>query len=116
MSLFVAKPQPDQPLPQQTVKVELDPLTFSLKVFPEAVEVVPGRSSCGSFRICRRASCRGSASKARRDAARPLPGSASSPRPCSARCPSRARPGLYKYRLLVRSRTGTTREQGHAAV
>lgn len=116
MSLFVATQQQVVPLPQQTVKVELDPLTFSLKVFPEAVEVVPGAQVLWEFSNLPEGFVPWIRFES--DGTTPLgpfPGISQLSSTLLGAVPA-GTAGTYKYRLLVRSRTGTTREQGHATV
>lgn len=104
------------PLPQQTVKISFDPLTFGLRAEPYAVAVVPGTRIFWEFTDLPF----GFAPWLRFESdgqhpLGPLPRLSQLSSTLVGEIPPDA-VGTYRYRVMMRSRTGTTREEGRASI
>ncbi len=105
------------PPPQQTVKAEFDPATFTLRVSPDEIYLLPGsrilwefsQLPAGFFPWLRFA-----------DAGPrnfgPFASICQVSQGLLAEVPVTAEPGRFAYRLLLRSRTGSRNQEGHATI
>lgn len=112
-------PDVETPLPQQTVQVEFDPVSFELRVFPEVLQLLPGSLVMWEFSgvpagfypwIQFEADGEAGASFG------PFPTLSRLSQTLLGQVPVDAVSASHHYRLLLRSRTGITTQAGHAAV
>lgn len=107
---------PTVPLPQQTVRVEFDPHSFTLKVSPGELFLVPGSRVFWEFSQLPE----GFFPWLRfEDSVRtfgPFPAVSQLAQSLVAEVPAGAPGGKFAYRLLLRSRTGRRAQSGHATV